>query len=160
MSRSDHLSTGLVLVREPEPRPAYIAAPYAAATPELIQRNVQRALCVARLAQLAGRAPIVPHPGSHLVFGTDDEIRDRALACCLATVGMVARAGGEFWVLRQEDGTLSTGCELELQHYLNSADERSLVVHLVKPDGELPAVTRHYDINRELWLAPWGGQIP
>lgn len=97
--------------------PVYIAAPFAAATPEARAKNVRRACVLAAYAVRRGLAPVVVHPLVELgIFGRDDapEERERGLAAACALAEMVGRhAGGCLWVLTRDDGTLSPGTERE-----------------------------------------------
>lgn len=81
-----------------------------------------RAVALARMASRAGYLPVVPHlPGFHGIYGDSSdsaESRQTALAAGLALLDMVKAAGGELWVIKRDDGTLSAGCRLELDRWL------------------------------------------
>lgn len=108
------------------PRLVYVAAPLApwkARPPGASEyltieqfEHVKRANKIARAALEAGFAPILVHNDVRAgVFGSDDvdADRERGIACCVATVEAVARAGGELWLLLLPDGTASHGCHTE-----------------------------------------------
>jgi len=93
----------------------YIAGPYAAATPELIEQNVQRAQRLGRFAVAQGLAPIVPHTlGASGLYGSPTEQDDGtsrrvALECSEA----LASRCDCFMVILRDDRTLSSGCARE-----------------------------------------------
>lgn len=100
------------------PTLTYIAAPYAAPTPEGRAENTRHAADLAALAVAWGRAPICVHPLIRAgVFGDDDNPadRERGLACCVAQVEAVTRSGGERWILLRDDESMSEGCRRELE---------------------------------------------
>lgn len=97
---------------------AYIAAPYGAPTAEGRAENTRRALALAALAVAWGRAPICVHPLIEAGALGDDGLpadRERGIACCIAQVEAVARAGGELWLLLGDGGWISDGCRRELE---------------------------------------------
>ena len=94
---------------------SYIAAPYAAETPELVAWNVARAVLLARMVVSEGRAPVLVHPAIAPVYG-DETPASRAvgIACDVAIVSAVAaRHGSEFVALLRDDDTCSSGMSQE-----------------------------------------------
>ena len=96
---------------------AYIAAPFGAETQELVDFNVARAVFVATLARLEGRAPLLVHLNIAAgVFGDDNDPDQRAFGaeCSLALLDSVRFiVTGELWVLEHDDGSLSAGVSVE-----------------------------------------------
>jgi len=94
----------------------YIAGPYAAATPELIEQNIQRAQRLGRFAVAQGFAPIVPHTlGASGLYGSPTEQDDGtsrrvALECSEALAAGCSR----LWLILRDDREPSDGCLLEL----------------------------------------------
>lgn len=104
------------------PRPSlsrpvvYVSAPFAAPRPDGVARNVARACLIARFALYESRAPWCVHPMIAPIFGTDGSAAVRAvgLACDVAHVGMIAKAGfSEFWMLLTDNGNLTKGMQAE-----------------------------------------------
>lgn len=94
---------------------SYVAAPYAAETPELVAWNIARAVLIARVLVSEGRAPVVVHPTIAPVFGEETPAaRAVGIACDCAIVSAVAaRSGAEFVALLRDDDTCSTGMSEE-----------------------------------------------
>ena len=104
------------------PEPVYIAAPFAGPDEDAVAKNVHRAVGLARLATESGYAPLVIHPAIHAgCYGNDDSPEDRArgLRIAVELVGLVAtNPYGRLWVLARDDGSLSSGCAIELEHFV------------------------------------------
>jgi hypothetical protein len=99
-------------------RLVFVAGPYAGPTPEAVQYNVWRALCLGALAVRRGFVPIVPHaPGWLGVYGPADEslpeARAQAIRCSRELARQVGLCRGELWVIEQDDLTLSLGTAAE-----------------------------------------------
>lgn len=90
---------------------AYIAAPYAAPTPDLVAWNVARAALLGRLAIAEGFAPVVVHHSIEALFGAETPItRALGLDCDAAIVDMIARrASSQLFVLLRDDGSATGG---------------------------------------------------
>lgn len=98
------------------PTLVYVAGPFRGA-PLL---NSARAATVSALAVRQGYAPICVHPAIEAgAYGNDDvpEERERGLAAVIALVELVARNGGELWVILRDDGTPSEGTRREVAAY-------------------------------------------
>jgi len=128
------------LINAGQRSPVYIAAPYGDPDPQIRAWHTARAACIARIAVLAGHAPIIVHNDIEAgVFGDDGTPADReaGLDCCLAMVRIVAAGYGSFW---------------ELSTYVRTphlaVETRSSV-----PDPDRPArfVTAGMSRERELW---------
>lgn len=97
--------------------PCYIAGPYRAETPELIQANIDRAGELGRYAVECGRVPIVPHLYGVAVYGDDET----ALAQGIALVRMVRHIGGELWAIKRDNGSLSSGVQGEFEAFAQTS---------------------------------------
>lgn len=110
-------------------RLVYVAAPLSA--PVVHDRFLyrDRAAFIGRLIALEGDAPIVPHLCVGGLFpqyprskeGAKD--RELAMAICLRLVGCVANSGGRLVVLRAPDGSVSKGCQVELDLFQTQSSE-------------------------------------
>lgn len=97
--------------------PAYIAGPFAGATPEAVAENVRRAVHLARWAADHGYAPECVHTSVAAgCYGDDHDLadRERGLRICEARVAMTARAAGALLIILRDDGTPSSGTAREL----------------------------------------------
>ena len=108
---------------EPQPplSPVYIAAPYASTDPAVRAWNVSRACLLARVA--AGSytlAPVVVHPGIAQVYGEEETplLREIGMRVDLSLLHHVYGANGRLWVLLRDDGTMSDGVKLEVEHWV------------------------------------------
>jgi hypothetical protein len=104
------------------PTLVYVAGPFRGAT----LLNSARAATVSALAVRQGYAPICVHPAIDAgAYGNDDvpEERERGLAAVTALVEIVARAGGELWVILRHDGTPSEGTRREMEAFTRAAPE-------------------------------------
>jgi hypothetical protein len=100
--------------------PVYVAGPFAGAT----LTNAARAACVSALAVRQGYAPICVHPAIRegAYGGGDVPVeRERGLAAVVALVELVARNGGELWVILRDDGTPSAGTAREMEAFRAAA---------------------------------------
>jgi len=138
------------LINAGQRSPVYIAAPYGDPDPQIRAWHAARAACIARIAVLAGHAPIIVHNDIEAgVFGDDGTPADReaGIDCCLAMVRMVARhGGGLFW-------ELSTGTQTPypaLGAHFRAAGP--YVDYCYDPDKPARCVTAGMHRERELWL--------
>ena len=94
----------------------YICAPYGHTAPEVVKMNVEDAEQLARFAVHMGYSPIVVHSYIDAVFGDDNNpvLRKRGLGCVVSIAWSVARSRGHLWVVQRENGTLSDGCQREV----------------------------------------------
>lgn len=102
----------------------YIAAPYAAPTPEGIAENVRRACLLARYAVSQGLAPVVLHPAIAAGAYGDEaspEERERGLQCAVEIARTVAAAGGRLWLIMSPHRDVSEGSALELVQFMQYA---------------------------------------
>ena len=112
----------------------YIAGPYAAAGRwDDVTANCARAIFLAAYAARIGLCPISPHAmGRAGVYGPPDEseagTRERALDRGVRMAGVVAVAGGEFWAISRDDGSLSDGTKDEQVEFLRLSYHRSVTV--------------------------------
>jgi hypothetical protein len=94
-------------------RTVYICAPYAAASHDGRERNTRRAESLARLAILAGYAPICMHSGIHRgAYGDDANLEDREAG--LAVCERIVESCDEMWALFPDDWEPSEGMKREL----------------------------------------------
>ena len=106
--------------------PCYICSPFAGDVPE----NLRRAVALSRLALGAGHAPLCVHPAIAAGCYGDDgvpEERKVGLRAVCALVEAVAWAGGDFWLLLRDDGTISAGCQPELDVWRREAGRAAVV---------------------------------
>lgn len=97
----------------------YIAGPYAG----LVDTNVARASELSRFAVSLGIVPLCLHGSIQAgAYGDDDhpEERERGLERACDVAALVARSGGQIWVITRDDGTLSSGTERELAAWLRA----------------------------------------
>jgi hypothetical protein len=102
----------------------YIAGPYAAPTPKERTENVRRIGELSRFALTLGYVPVSVHAAveaGHYGDDSDPAARARGIdaACGIAT--MVAKAGGHFFAIRRDDGSYSTGTQMERDVFLANA---------------------------------------
>ena len=110
-------------------RLAYVAAPLSA--PIVHDRFIyrDRASFIGRLIAMGGECPIVPHLVVGGLFPTyprhKENVRDRelAMAMCLSLVETVALQHGRLVVLRAPDGSISPGCQIEMDRYHSISTE-------------------------------------
>ena len=99
----------------------YLAGPYAAPTAEERAENVRRIGRICRwLTQDQGFAVVTVHAALHAGhYGDDDNPKHRAqgIAADLELVRMVRAAGGRFFALSRDDGSLSTGTQQEAEAF-------------------------------------------
>lgn len=105
-------------------RSVYIAGPYMAQTPELVELNVRRACAVGYLAAVVhGLHPQVPHASGWFgVLGSPTEAdgsltRHRAIRWTTDLARQVSRSGGDLWIISADDGSLSDGTRLDLEAF-------------------------------------------
>jgi hypothetical protein len=94
----------------------YIAAPFGADTLGEVAAHTQRAEALSLYAIRRGYAPICVHSGAlRGAYGRDTDAGDRkaALDVDLALLDV----SGEVWALTRDDGTLSPGMLVELDHW-------------------------------------------
>ena len=99
--------------------PIYLAAPIAASTLAEQLANCDRATKIAGYLRHQGHEVICVHEQAALDLlhagGETPEARAEALVRCLALVRATVEAGGVVAVLMRDDGTLSSGCALEVE---------------------------------------------
>jgi hypothetical protein len=104
-------------------RLVYVAAPLSAPLARDRVWHRSRAVLIGRLVALNGELPVVPHVAVGGIFldypRRKEQAKDRYLAMgmCLRLVEVVALSGGRFRVLRRFDGSISEGCQLEMDRY-------------------------------------------
>lgn len=101
----------------------YVAGPFAGAR----LTNAARAAAVSAIAVARGYAPVCVHPAIEAgAYGRDDppSERERGLAAVCALVELVARNGGELWVILRDDGTPSAGTRREMEAYAKAGGLR------------------------------------
>ena len=106
---------------QPPLSPVYIAAPYAATDPMVRAWNVSRACFLARVAASTYKlAPIVVHPGIAQIYGEEETplLREMGMRVDLSLLHHVHGANGCLWVLLRDDGTMSDGVKLEVEHWV------------------------------------------
>ena len=101
----------------------YLAAPLSAPTWQ------ERAANMARAQQLRdvlerdlGVMVFLPHERIARPFGyphedETDEVRAAAIRSCLTALARIRARGGSLHVLRRADGTVSDGCQVEIDHW-------------------------------------------
>jgi hypothetical protein len=99
--------------------PIYLAAPIAAPTLAEQLANCDRASMIAAHLRRHGHEVICVHEQAPLDLlhagGETAAMRAEALVRCLALVRATVEAGGVVAVLMRDDGTLSSGCALEIE---------------------------------------------
>jgi hypothetical protein len=105
----------------------FVAGPYAAETHEETLWNVERAKALGTAAIERGFTAVVPHlSGAAGLFGSprDDGSagpqRDFAIAHSRALATAVGAAGGDLWVLRRDDRSISSGSSQEFTAWLRA----------------------------------------
>lgn len=94
----------------------YIAAPFAADTLAEVAENTHRAEALSLYAIRRGYAPICVHSGAlRGAYGRDTDAGDRKAA--LDVDRALLDVSGEVWALTRDDGTLSPGMLVELDHW-------------------------------------------
>ena len=97
-------------------RVVYIAAPFAADTLAEVAENTHRAEALSLYAIRRGYAPICVHSGAlRGAYGRDTDAGDRKAA--LDVDRALLDVSGEVWALTRDDGTLSPGMLVELDHW-------------------------------------------
>lgn len=99
---------------------AYIAAPYFDLDPTVRAWNVARACFLARAAIAYGDAPIVVHPSIPQIYGEETpELRALGMRVDLDLLTYVHRLSGRLHVLLCDDGTMSSGVKVEVEHWVS-----------------------------------------
>ena len=94
----------------------YIAAPFAGHTLAEVAENTHRAEALNLYAIRRGYAPICVHSGAlRGAYGRDTDAGDRKAA--LDVDRALLDVSGEVWALTRDDGTLSPGMLVELDHW-------------------------------------------
>ena len=116
---------------------AYIAAPYAAPSPDERTLNVARACSLARALMLRrGWSCIVPHPAIHAGAYSDDAIpeqREVGMRATIEQVEMVAQVGGALVAIARDPTAdiptgvhlLSPGTTAEVMAFQEACDRRA-----------------------------------
>ncbi len=112
-------------------RLAFVAGPYAAPTPEGIEKNIQRALRAGKEAADQGFAVIVPHATGAALYGPEEGpdaklSRARALEAGRSIAHSVGADGGVLFVIARADRTLTEGTTMELIAYVKGCNEASI----------------------------------
>jgi len=94
----------------------YIAAPFAGHALAEVAANTHRAEALSLYAIRRGYAPICVHSGAlRGAYGRDTDAADRKAA--LDVDRALLDVSGEVWALTRDDGTLSPGMLVELDHW-------------------------------------------
>ena len=101
----------------------YLAAPLSAPTWQARARNLARAQQLRDMLERdRGVMVFLPHERIAREHGypsaeETDEIRAAAFRSCLTALVRIQRRGGALHVLRRPDGTVSDGCQIEIDHW-------------------------------------------
>lgn len=110
-------------------RLVYVAAPLSAPSVQDRTLHRDRAAFIGRLIAMSGEVPIVPHltvgglfPGYPL-HPEEAGVRKLAMDLCLSLVGNVASCDGRMVVLKAPDGSISNGCQEEMEWFQEKSSE-------------------------------------
>lgn len=110
----------------------YIAGPFASDP----QENTDNAIKLGRIATYKGYAPIIPH--TTIISGAygRDEIpqeREDGMLVTLSILNMIAQdPKSQLWLIESEDGSLSSGTQLEWELWLATREYLSFPINTTR----------------------------